>query len=73
MRIKVVFFNPEILKKSVTRFLFQWDYNNHCWNVTTISIHGEHTNKYCGKPMDLVAHYKECCMRKGEYATIKCA
>lgn len=70
-KFKITFFNPETLKKSVTRFIFQWDYNNHCWDVTTISIHGESTRTYTGNPMDLIEHFKDCCIRKNEYATIK--
>lgn len=70
-KFKVTFFNPETLKKSVTRFIFQWDYNNHCWDVTTVSVLGESTNTYIGDPMGLVKHFVDCCMRKNEYATIK--
>lgn len=70
-KFKVTFFNPETLKKSVTRFVFAWDYNNHCWNMTMITNYGEHTNTYTGEPMILINHYINCCMRKNEYATIK--
>jgi hypothetical protein len=68
---KITFFNPETLKKSVVHFLFQWDYSNHCWNVTIKNIFGESTQRYWGKPEDCLAHYKDSCVRPGEYATIK--
>ena len=71
--IKVVFFNPGTCKKRATRFIFKWDYLNHCWEVTTITLYGESIRAYCGKPEDLITHYKECCIKRGEYATIKCA
>lgn len=73
MRYKITFFNPETLKKIVTRFIFQWDYYNHCWNLTVISISGESTEKYCGTPTELIEHYIDCRLRKGWYATVKCS
>ena len=70
-KIKITFFNPETLKTRVTRFIFKWDYSNHCWNVTTVSLFGESSNKWTGSPMQLIEHYKECLIKKGEYATVK--
>lgn len=70
-RFKLVFFNPETLTKRVTRFIFTWDYYNHCWEVTTITLFGESTRAYCGDPMNLINHAKECLIKRGEYVTIK--
>ena len=70
-KFKVTFFNPETLHKSVTRFVFQWDYNNHCWDVTITSIREDYTGTYKGDPMSLIERYKDCSMRKNEYATVK--
>lgn len=73
MKIKVTFFNPETLRKSVTRFIFAWDYNNHCWDITTITNYGEHKSTYSGEPMCLVNRYINCRRRSNEYATVKFA
>ena len=70
-KFKVTFFNHETLKKSVTRFVFAWDYNNHCWDITIKTNYGERTDTYTGDPMVLINHYIDCRMRKNEYATIK--
>ena len=71
-RYKVIFFNPETLQKRVMRFTFKWDYYNHCWEVTTVTLYGENTRTYCGEPINLVNHAKEL-VRNNEYVTIKVA
>lgn len=70
---KVVFFNPVKVTKRVYRFVFRWDYNNHCWEVTTISLFGESTRRYSGEPINLINHAKECLVKRDEYITVKCA
>lgn len=70
-KYKITFFNPETLKKKVTRFTFCWDYINHCWDVIVVSALGESTRKYSGDPMSLVLHYNECKCENGEYVIIK--
>ena len=65
-KFKVTFFNPETLKKSVTRFIFKWDYINHCWDMTMVTAYGERTDTYMGDPMGLINHYIDCCLRKKE-------
>lgn len=69
-KFKVTFFNPETLHKRELRFTFRWDYLNHCWDVTTTSIHGQSTRKYSGDPINMIMRVKECATIK-EYATVK--
>ena len=68
---KITFFNPETCYKSVVYLKFQWDYNNHCWDVTIKNLFGESTHTYFGSPAEYLARYKENSVRRGEYATIK--
>ena len=70
---KIIFFNPTTIKKRVYRLIFKWDGYNHCWEVTTISMFGESTIRYCGDPMRFVNHVKECLVGRDEYITVKCA
>lgn len=71
MSYKIIFFNPDTLKKSVVQFKFQWDYNNHCWDVTIENLFGKSTHTYFGSPAECLAYYKDTHVRRGEYATIK--
>ena len=69
-KIKVTFFNPNNLKKRVFKYIFTWDYNNHCWNVFVSSIFGEFQKIYTGDPMLFVTNVAKN-KSSDEYVTIK--
>lgn len=71
-KFKVVLFNPDTLCKREAWFTFQWDYNNHRWNVHLRTLFGESDNIYTGKPEDYVQRYADARnVRMKEYVTIK--
>lgn len=71
-KFKVVLFNPDTLRKHEAWFTFQWDYNNHRWNVHLRTLFGESDNIYTGKPEDCVRRYADARnVRDKEYITIK--